>query len=36
MAARPWVDVPTLVTLGVVTGVLAATALTSILWPAAR
>jgi tellurite resistance protein TerC len=36
MAAHPWVEVPTLVTLGVVTGVLAVTALLSILWPAAR
>jgi tellurite resistance protein TerC len=34
MAARPWVEVPTLITLGVVTGVLAVTALVSILWPA--
>jgi TerC family integral membrane protein len=33
MAAKPWVDVPTPVTLGVVTGVLAVTALISILWP---
>jgi tellurite resistance protein TerC len=34
MAAHAWVDVPTLVTLGVVAGVLALTALISILWPA--
>jgi tellurite resistance protein TerC len=33
MAARAWVEVPTTVTLGVVTGVLALTAVASILWP---
>jgi tellurite resistance protein TerC len=36
MAAHQWVEVPTLITLAVVTGVLAVTALISILWPAAR
>jgi tellurite resistance protein TerC len=36
MATHAWVEVPTLVTLGVVTGVLAVTALLSILWPARR
>jgi tellurite resistance protein TerC len=36
MAAHEWVEVPTLITLAVVTGVLAVTALISILWPAAR
>jgi tellurite resistance protein TerC len=36
MATHQWVEVPTLITLAVVTGVLAVTALISILWPAAR
>ena len=31
--ARAWIEVPTTVTLGVVTGVLAVTAFVSILWP---
>jgi tellurite resistance protein TerC len=33
MATHPWVDIPTLVTLGVVIGVLALTTVVSILWP---
>jgi tellurite resistance protein TerC len=36
MAAHPWVDIPTRITLGVIVGVLALTALVSILWPADR
>ena len=36
MAAHPWVEIPTPVTLGVITGVLALTALASVVWPADR